>query len=163
MIYYIYQNDEKIKEVTDAKTVTITGLTPNTSYTFAVSAWNGLRESAKSNVVTVKTAAIPVTAITLTISKTMEVGQSIKATVAITPTNATDQSVAFKSSDTTIATVGTDGTVKAIKPGAVTITATTTSGAKVATAAITIYEALVTVSSLASSGITSSAATLTWV
>lgn len=43
MIYYIYQNNEKVKEVENAKTVTITGLAPNTKYTFAVSAWNGIR------------------------------------------------------------------------------------------------------------------------
>ncbi|AXN36182.1 phage tail protein [Latilactobacillus curvatus] len=162
MIYYIYQNNEKIKEVTDAKTVTITGLAPNTSYTYAVSAWNGIRESAKSNIVTVTTSAIPVTAITLSISQTMEVGNSIKATVTLAPTDATNKAVTYKSSDTTIATVAADGTVKAIKPGTVTITATASSG-KAATATIKVYEALVTVTSLATSNVTSSAVTLTWV
>lgn len=162
MIYYIYQNDKKIKEVNDAKTVTITGLTPNTSYTFAVSAWNGIRESAKSNVVTVKTGDIPVTEITLTISKTMEVGQSIKATVSIKPTDATNKTVAYKSSNETIATVAADGTVKALKSGTFTLTATASSG-KAATATITVYEALVTVTSLATSDVTSNAVTLTWV
>lgn len=162
MIYYIYQNDEKVKEVTDVKTVTITGLSPNTEYTFAVSAWNGIRESAKSNVVTVTTSAIPVTSITLSISKTMEVGNSIKATVTLMPTDATNKTVTYTSSDATIATVAADGTVKALKPGTVTITATASSG-KSATATITVYEALVTVSSLATSNVTSSAVTLTWV
>lgn len=162
MIYYIYQNDKKIKEVTDAKTVIITGLAPNTRYTYAVSAWNGIRESAKSNVVTVTTSAIPVTSITLSISKTMEVGNSIKATVTLEPTDATNKTVTYKSSNETIATVATDGTVKAIKPGTVTITATASSG-KSATATITVYEALVTVTSLATSNVTSSAVTLTWV
>ena len=162
MIYYIYQNDKKIKEVTDAKTVTITGLSPNTQYTYAVSAWNGIRESAKSNVVTVTTSAIPVTSITLSISKTMEVGNSIKATVTLMPTDATKKTVTYKSSDPTIATVATDGTVKALKPGTVTITATASSG-KSATSTITVYEALVTISSLATSNVTSSAVTLKWV
>lgn len=161
MIYYIYQNDEKVKEVTDAKTVTITGLTPNTKYTFAVSAWNGIRESAKSNVVTITTAAIPVTAITLTIDKTMEVGQTIKAAITLTPTNATDKTVTYKTSDALVATVGTDGSVKAIKPGTVTLTATASSG-KTATASITIYEALVTVTNLVASDTTASGTTLTW-
>ncbi|MGK4059027.1 Ig-like domain-containing protein [Loigolactobacillus coryniformis] len=161
MIYYIYQNDEKIKEVTDAKTVTITGLTPNTSYTFAVSAWNGLRESAKSNVVTVKTAAIPVTTITIDIANTMEIGNSIKATVTLAPSDATDKTVTFKSSNTTVATVASDGTVKALAVGTTTITATASSG-KTATATITVYEALVTVSSLTSSNVTASGVTLSW-
>lgn len=162
MIYYIYQNNEKIKEVNGDKTVTITGLSPNVEYTFAVSAWNGMRESAKSNVVTLTTSAIPVTSITLSISQTMEVGNSIKATVTLTPTDATNKTVSYKSSDTTIATVAADGTVKALKPGTVTITATASSG-KAATATITVYEALVTVTSLATSNVTSSAVTLTWV
>lgn len=162
MIYYIYQNNEKIKEVNGDKTVTITGLSPNVEYTFAVSAWNGMRESAKSNVVTVTTSAIPVTSITLSISQTMEVGNSIKATVTLAPTDATNKTVTYKSSDTTIATVAADGTVKALKPGTVTITATASSG-KTATATITVYEALVTVTSLATSSVTSNAVTLTWV
>lgn len=162
MIYYIYQNDKKIKEVTDAKTVTITGLSPNVEYTFAVSAWNGIRESDKSNVVTVTTASIPVTSITLTISKTMEVGNSIKAAVTLIPTDATNKTVTYKSNNETIATVAPDGTVKALKPGEFTLTATASSG-KSATATIKVYEALVTVTSLATSNVTSSAVTLTWV
>lgn len=161
MIYYIYQNNEKIKEVNGDKTVTITGLSPNTQYTFAVSAWNGSRESAKSNVVTVTTSAIPVTEIKLSISQTMEVGNSIKATITLMPTDATNKSVTYKSSEATIATVASDGTVKALKPGTVTITATASSG-KAATATITVYEALVTVNSLAVSNVTPSSVTLAW-
>lgn len=161
MIYYIYQNDKKIKEVTDVKTATITGLSANTSYTFAVSAWNGKKESSKSNVVTVRTSTIPATAITITITDYMETGQSVKAVVALTPTNTTD-TVTYKSSDDNTATVSADGTVKALKTGSVTITATASSG-KAATATIKVYEALVTVTSLATSNVTSSAVTLTWV
>ena len=61
MKYYIYQGVGadgelvKIAEVTDKKEYTATGLTANSTYRFAVSAYNGLRESAKSNVITVKT------------------------------------------------------------------------------------------------------------
>lgn len=161
MIYYIYQNDQKVKEVNGDKTVTITGLSPNTKYTFAVSAWNGIRESAKSNVVTVSTSAIPVTSITLSISKTMEVGNSIKATVTLAPTDATDQTVTYASSDASVATVAADGTVNALKPGTVSVTATASSG-KSATATITVYEALVTVTSLAASNVTPTGVTLTW-
>lgn len=160
MIYYIYQNDKKIKEVTNVKTVTITGLAANTSYTFAVSAWNGKKESAKSNVVTIKTSTIPATAITISITGYMETGQSVKAVVALTPTNTTD-TVTYKSSETSIATVGTDGTVKALKTGSVTITATATSG-KTATATIGIYEPMVTVKNLVASNTTASGTTLKW-
>lgn len=160
MIYYIYQNDQKIKEVTDVKTVTITGLAANTSYTFAVSAWNGKKESSKSNVVTVTTSTVPSTAITITITDYMETGQSVKAVVSLAPSNTTD-TVTYTSSDTSIATVDANGTVKALKIGSVTITATTTSG-KSATATIGIYEPMVTVTNLAASNTTASGTTLTW-
>lgn len=161
MIYYIYQNDKKVKEVDGAKTATITGLQPNTQYTFSVSSWNGIRESAKSNVVTITTSAIPVTTITIDIAKTMEIGNSIKATVTLEPSDATNKTVTFKSSNTTVATVASDGTVKALAVGTTTITATASSG-KTATATITVYEALVTVSNLASSNVTASGVTLSW-
>ena len=160
MIYYIYQNDKKIKEVTNVKTVTITGLAANTSYTFAVSAWNGKKESAKSNVVTVRTSTIPVTSITISITDYMETGQSVKAVVSFEPNNTTD-TIAYTSSDNNIATVSGDGTVKALKTGSVTITATTTSG-KAATATIGIYEPMVNVTNLAASDTTASGTTLTW-
>ena len=160
MIYYIYQNDKKIKEVTDVKTATITGLSANTSYTFAVSAWNGKKESSKSNVVTVRTSTIPATAITITITDYMETGQSVQAVVALTPTNTTD-TVTYTSSDAATATVSSDGTVKALKTGSVTITATATSG-RTATATIGIYEPMVTVTNLVASNTTASGTTLTW-
>lgn len=160
MIYYIYQNGTKIKEVTNVKTATITGLAANTSYTFAVSAWNGKKESAKSNVVTVRTSTIPATSITISITDYMETGQSVKAVVALTPSNTTD-TVTYTSSDATTATVGADGTVKALKTGSVTITATASSG-KTATATIGIYEPMVTVTNLVASNTTASGTTLTW-
>ena len=96
MKYYIYQglSDSgeltKIAEVTDVKTYTVTGLEANTKYRFAVSTYNGLRESAKSNIITVTTAQISVQSITLAISKTsFEVGETTKITVTLTPPNQT--------------------------------------------------------------------------
>lgn len=160
MIYYIYQNNKKIKEVKDVKTATITGLSANTSYTFAVSAWNGKKESPKSNVVTVRTSKIPATAIKITITDYMETGQSVKAVVSLTPTDTTD-TVTYKSSDNNTATVYADGTVKALKTGSVTITATATSG-RTATAKIEIYEPMVTVKNLVASKTTARGTTLTW-
>lgn len=162
MKYYIYQNNEKVKEVDGEKTVTITGLKANNKYSFAVSAFNGVRESEKSNVVEVTTGSVPVTSITLTISggDKMEIGQSIKATVAIEPENATNKSVTYKSSDEKVATVAADGTVKAVAVGTATITAT--AGEKSATAKVTVYEALVSVTDLKSSDVTTSSVTLSW-
>lgn len=90
----------------------------------------------------------------------METGQSVKAVVSLTPTNTTD-TVTYTSSDNTTATVGADGTVKALKTGSVTITATASSG-KSATATIGIYEPMVNVTNLAASNTTASGTTLTW-
>ena len=160
MIYYIYQNDKKVQEVTNVKTATITGLSANTSYTFAVSAWNGKKESAKSNVVTVRTSTIPITSITISITDYMEIGQSVKAVVPFEPTDTTD-TIAYTSSDNSIATFASDGTVTALRKGSVTITATASSG-KAATATIGIYEPMVTVTNLAASNTTASGTTLTW-
>lgn len=91
----------------------------------------------------------------------MEIGNSIKATVTLTPSNATNKTVTFKSSNTTVATVSTDGTVKALAVGKTTITATASSG-KAATADIQVYEALVDVGTLTSSNVTASGVTLSW-
>lgn len=168
MKYYIYQGEgadgelKKVAEVTDKKTYTATGLKANTAYRFAVSAYNGLRESAKSNIVTVNTSAIPVQSITLAIDKTsLEVGQSAKVTVTITPTNETDGSAVLTSSNTKVATVDGSGNVKAIGAGTATITAKV--GEKSSNViSLTVYEALVNVSDLTSKNVTANSVELDW-
>lgn len=168
MKYYIYQglgSDgelKKIAEVTDQTTYTATGLQANSTYRFAVSSYNGLRESAKSNVITVKTSAIPVQSITLAIDKTsLEVGQSAKITVTITPANETDGAATLTSSNSQVATVDNDGNVKAVAPGTATITAKV--GEKTSNViSLTVYEALVNVSDLTSKNVTTNSADLAW-
>lgn len=168
MKYYIYQGVgadgdlKKIAEVTDKKEYTATGLTANSTYRFAVSAYNGLRESAKSNVITVKTAAIPVQSITLAIDKTaLEVGGTAKVTVTITPANETDGAAVLTSSNTQVATIDNSGNVKAIAPGTATITAKI--GEKVSNViSLTVYEALANVTNLTSSNITPNSIDLSW-
>lgn len=169
MEYYIYQgtsqsNLSKVATVTDKKTYTASNLNANTTYYFAVSAWNGIRESAKSNILTVKTSAIPATNITLTISnKALEVGGTVQAQVTVTPTNHTDGTVTYESSVPTVATVGrTTGLITAKAKGTTNITAKV--GAITSTAVtITVYEALVTVTNLQASSTTANSTTLTWV
>ena len=168
MKFYIYQGIgtggelNKIAEVTNKNEYTVTGLTANSTYRFAVSAYNGLRESAKSNVITVKTSAIPVAGITLAIDKTaLEVGGTAKATVTITPANETDGPAVLTSSNSQVATVDGDGNVKAIAPGTATITAKI--GQNVSNViSLTVYEALVDVTNLAASNVTSNSLDLTW-
>jgi chitodextrinase len=55
--YKIYRNGTFLKEVSEL-TATITGLTPNTTYTFQVSETDGEDESAKSNTVEITTSSI---------------------------------------------------------------------------------------------------------
>ena len=91
---------------------------------------------------------VEVTAITLSLSKTSgKVGETITATVTINPTDATDKTFSLTSSDTSKATIeGT--TITLLQAGTVTITATSTSGAKTDSKTITIEEDTVAVESV---------------
>ena len=168
MKFYIYQGVgtdgelKKVAEVEDKKEYTVTGLTANTTYRFAVSSYNGLRESAKSNVITVKTSAIPVQSITLAIDKVaLEVGGTAKVTVTITPANETDGAAVLSSSNTDVATVDSDGNVSAVGAGTADITAKI--GEKVSNViSLTVYEALVNVTNLASKNVTANSVDLSW-
>lgn len=168
MKYYIYQGVgesgelTKIAEVTDQKAYTVTGLKAKTTYRFAVSSYNGLRESAKSNIVTVATSENPVQSITIAIDKTaLEVGGTAKVGVTVTPANETDGNYTLSSTTPTVATVDQSGNVKAIAPGTTTIKATV--GTKTSNVVkITVYEALVNVSSLTSSNVTTNSVGLSW-
>ncbi len=168
MKFYIYQGVgtdgelKKVAEVENKKEYTVTGLTANATYRFAVSSYNGLRESAKSNVITVKTSAVPVEGITLAIDKTaLEVGGTAKVTVTITPANETDGAAVLSSSNTDVATVDSDGNVSAVGAGTADITAKI--GEKVSNViSLTVYEALVNVTNLAASNVTPNSLDLSW-
>ncbi|MBR1927204.1 MAG: Ig-like domain-containing protein, partial [Bacteroidales bacterium] len=69
--------------------------------------------------------------------------ESLTATVA--PTNATDKSVSWKSSDAATAAVDNSGKVTAVKAGSATITVTTTDGSKTATCSVTVTSKTVNV------------------
>ena len=83
---------------------------------------------------------IPVTSVSLDkTSHTMNEGETVTLTATVTPNNADDQTVSWKSSDDAIAKVNnTNGVVTAVSPGNATITVTTTDGGKTATCAITV-------------------------
>lgn len=71
--------------------------------------------------------------------ESIEVGKSKILTVTITPSNATDKNVTWKSSDESIATVSTSGEVTAKKSGTVNISAISSNG-KTSTITINIKE-----------------------
>lgn len=167
MKYFIYQAEgnaalQKVAEVTDKTTYTASNLKAKTTYRFAVSAHNGLRESEKSNIVTVATSGISAVSVTLTINSTsLEVGGIAKATVTVNPANQTDGAVAYTSSNPQVATVDTNGNVRALKTGTTDIKATV-GGVQSSMIRITVYEALVNVSGLRSSNVTANSVTLNW-
>ncbi|MBR5175162.1 MAG: Ig-like domain-containing protein [Bacteroidales bacterium] len=88
----------------------------------------------------------------VTISKTslsLVEGGSETLTATVTPDNATNKAVSWKSSDATIATVDNSGKVTAVKAGSATITVTTTDGSKTSTCTVTVTAKTVTVSGVA--------------
>ena len=96
--------------------------------------------------VTVAAKVIPVTSVTLDKSE-MELTEGDEAilTATVKPDNATDKTVTWTSSDTSVATV-TDGKVKALKPGTATITAK--AGDKSAKCTVTVAAKVIPVTSV---------------
>lgn len=96
------------------------------------------------------TQAVAVTGVSLSkTSLSLVEGGSETLTATVTPSNATNKAVSWKSSDATIASVDNSGKVTAVKAGSATITVTTTDGSKTATCSVT-----VTANSVAVTGIT---------
>ncbi len=91
--------------------------------------------------VTVKAEKVAVTGVTLNKTElSMTVGGSFKLVATISPKDATNQKVTWKSSDSNVADVDQEGLVAAVKAGKATITVTTEDGKKTATCAITVKE-----------------------
>ena len=83
--------------------------------------------------------AVPVTGISLDKSEAkLAVGETIKLRPTIKPENAAVKSIKWETSDKEVATIENDGTVKALKPGATTITITTKDGGHKATCKVTV-------------------------
>ncbi|MGL4695491.1 Ig-like domain-containing protein [Enterococcus larvae] len=78
-------------------------------------------------------------------SKELEVGQTFDAVPTFTPKNATNQAVTWEVSDTSLASINTNGTITALKEGQVTITATTQDGQKAANFQLTVTRAKITI------------------
>ena len=82
---------------------------------------------------------IPVTGVTLNkTSLTLTVGGSERLTATVAPSDATDKSVTWTSSNTAVATVDAGGNITAVSAGTATITVTTADGAKTATCSVTV-------------------------
>lgn len=71
----------------------------------------------------------------------LEEGDTIQLTETVLPSNATNKSVTWSSSNTSVATVS-GGLVTAVSAGSATITVTTVDGSKTATCAVTVTQAV---------------------
>jgi len=95
--------------------------------------------------VTVSASTIAVTGVSLSKTAAVAVGKTITLTPTITPSNATNQNVEWKSSDTAVATVSSAGVVTGIKAGSAKITVTTKDGGKTAECTVTVNASTVAV------------------
>ena len=85
------------------------------------------------------TVVVPVVSVSLNKTElTLEKGKNATLTATINPSNATDKTVTWKSSNTAIATVDQNGKVTAVEVGSAVITVTTNDGSKTATCSVTV-------------------------
>ena len=95
--------------------------------------------------VTVTASTVPVTGVTVSpTSGTVAINGTLQLTANIQPSNATNKAVTWTSSNTSIATVDTNGKVTGKAVGSATITATTTDGKKTASCTVTVTQGSVT-------------------
>ena len=109
-------------------TVTITVKTADGKYTVSCT-------------VKVSKETVKVDGVTISGSKEVNVGGTIKLTAKVTPDNATNKSVTWSSSNPSIARVDQNGNVTGLKAGKVTITATTADGGHKTTYEVTVKAA----------------------
>jgi hypothetical protein len=80
-------------------------------------------------------ASIAVTGVSIPATASVNVGSTTTLTATVTPSNATNKTVTWASSDTTIATVDASGVVSGVKAGPVNITAKSTDGSNITSTA----------------------------
>lgn len=135
MAYNVYQDDEKIA-TTDDKEYEVTGLTPNTEYSFSVSEVIGDNESDKATV-TVTTKYSDVESVSVSPkTNNLEVDDTRQLNVTVEPSTA-KQDVTYASDDDEVATVNSSGLVTAIAEGEATIMASVDGKSDTATVNVT--------------------------
>jgi uncharacterized protein YjdB len=85
------------------------------------------------------TSTVAVTGVSVNPSSTsVSIGSSVTLLAEVSPSNATNKTVTWKSSNTAIATVNTNGVITGLSSGTTTIAATTQDGTKVASSQVTV-------------------------
>lgn len=134
----------KVKKIKPAKATTKKVTYQSSNSSIATVSGKGLIRAKKPGTVTVTVKAVDgsgtkavckvkvcryVSGITLSAAgKTLDVGNAMQIRAAVTPEDATNKKVKYSSSDPTIATVSESGSVRALRPGTVTITAKAADG-----------------------------------
>ena len=134
-------DDESIASVDNKGN--ITGESVGTTY-LTVSSADGNAVAYSEITVTEKT-TVSVTDISLDKSSLdLKVGDSATLTATVSPANATNKNITWKSDNTSVATVN-NGKVTALKAGTATITVTTEEGNKTASCTVTVSPSVITV------------------
>lgn len=134
-------NSKFINDVACDSSRTITGLTPNTKYSFTAKA------CANNNVANTYTGSYttpPIVETSIAMSSTqltLYEGASSDLNVTFTPSNCTFKDTVWSTSNSAVATVNSSGNVTSVSKGTCTITATSHYG-KTATCAVTVKKAV---------------------
>ena len=137
----IYYTTNGNNPSTSSSTYTSSGITINNSCTLkAFARKTGYNDSPVMTWIFTVEESVPVTNISLSpTSASLQIGETKQLTTTITPSNATDKSVTWSSSKTSVATVSSSGLVTAVAEGTATITCKANDGSgKQATCSITV-------------------------
>jgi uncharacterized repeat protein (TIGR02543 family) len=119
-------------------TVTVTGKAAGTATITAASSSTGKEASCT---VTVTIPTIPVTGVNLNVTTlTLQTGTISTLTATVSPDNASNKGVTWKSSDSSVAKVSSTGTVTGVAKGTANITVTTNDGSKWKRCAVTVTD-----------------------
>ena len=136
--YIFTSSDTKVATVSD--TGVVTAVAPGTATVTVQSKENNKTATCKVTVIERVTGVeLKPTAETLYVDKN-NVGETLALKATVSPANATDKSVTWKSSDPSVAKVSSSGVVTAVKSGVALITVTTNDGKKTASCTITVLQ-----------------------
>lgn len=124
--------------------VTIAGTSGTETRSIRVPSGKNLTPGTVATVTVDMNPTVAVTGVTLDkTSLDLNLGKSETLTATVTPSNASDKTVTWSSSNTAVATVSSEGVVTGVKAGTATITVTTNDGGKTATCAVTVNTSVV--------------------